>query len=603
MLFLFQRLITGLITSWVTLVAVAGTPSSSPAIYTHAVALYGTPKYPGGFTHFNYTNPNAPKGGELRQAAIGTFDTLNPYSDRGTAAAASNLIYDTLLARSWDEPLTKYGLLAEKIELNPDNNWVAFHINPKARFHDGKPVTARDVKFTFDLFREKGSAFYKNFYKDVKEVTVTSTYRALFHFSSNQNRELPLILGQMPVLPEHYWKNKDFNSPGLEIPIGSGPYKPVALSAGRSITYERVKDYWGKDIPVNKGRFNFDRLRYEYYRDNTVALEALLAGEYDFKLVDDPRIWVDHLNDDVLKKKGFSRQLLKNGNPQTLTITYNTRNPHLTDQRVRAALGYGFDFETVNKNQFHNMYQRADSYFSGTRFATSGLPGRPELQLLSPWKSSLPEPLFNQPYVPPGGEPNLSTREKKKEALKLLKSAGYKISGRYLFKDGRRLELEALVSLQEHEKTMLVFQKGLAGIGIKLNIRTVDPAQYIERIRNQDFDLVMHVYPHTPSPGTEQSSHWGSRAANQHGSKNLTGASLPAIDAIIGQIPKAKNVTELEAAVKSMDRILLWQQYTLPLWYLPTWPVIKRDTLQTPAHPAPYALDIMTWWIETPGKK
>lgn len=593
-------LITGLITA-----AAADEKKSTEeqAGYSHALTLYGQPKYPAGFSHFDYVNPNAPKGGELRQAAIGTFDSLNPYSDRGTAAAASNLIYDSLLARSWDEPLTKYGLLAEKIELDPDNHWVAFHINPKARFHDGRPVTAQDVKFTFDLFREKGSAFYRDFYRDIKTVEVTSSHRVLFAFVNNSNRELPLILGQMPVLPAHYWQDRDFNAPGLEIPVGSGPYKPSAISPGRSITYERVSNYWGKDLPVNKGRFNFDSLRYEYYRDNTVALEALLAGEYDFKLVEDPRTWHDHIKDEILKKKGLSRLLVKNENPQTLNISYNSRRLHLSDPRIREALGYGFDFETINKNQFHSLYQRASSFFSGTLFASSGPIDPEELKLLTPWKSQLPPALFTMSYTPPGSESNLSAREKQNRALKLLQDAGYQIQkDGYHYRDGQRLELEALVAKTEHEKLMLFFQKGLAGIGVKLTIRTVDPAQYIERIRNHDFDLVTHIYNHTPSPGTEQANFWHSRNAKEHGSRNLTGASMAVVDKLTEAIPSARSLAQLQTTIKALDRVLLWQHYALPLWYLPVWPVIKKDTLQAPEHQAPYILDTMTWWYAPTSK-
>ena len=514
-------------------------------------------------------------------------------------------MYDTLLARSWDEPLTKYGWIAEKIELDPDNNWVAYHINNKARFHDGVAVTARDVKFTFDLLREKGSAFYKNFYRDITSAEATSSHRVLFRFNNNRNRELPLIIGQMPVLPEHYWKNRDFSSPGLEVPIGSGPYKAVNVVGGRSITYERVKNYWGKNLPVNKGRFNFDRLKYEYYRDNTVSLEALIAGEYDFKLVDDPRIWHDHLKDSLLKKNGFSRQLLNNGNPQTLTLTYNTRRPLLQDKKVRESLGYAFDFDWINNNQFHNMYRRADSYFAGTQLAATGLPSAGELKLLTPWKNSLPTELFKQTYLPPGAESSkdMSKRDKKKKALKLLKSAGWKIKNNSQYKDGKKLELEALVMLPEHEKTMLLFQKGLESLGIKLNIRNVDAAQYIERVRSQDFDMVMHVFPHTPSPGTEQASHWGSATVNQHGTRNLAGADLPVLDKLTSSIANVSTFSELQTNVKAMDRVLLWQQYTLPLWYLPVWPVIRKDTLQSPASPAPFALDLMTWWNQPVQQK
>lgn len=563
----------------------------------HAISLYGAPKYPASFTHFNYTNPDAPKGGELKQAAIGTFDTFNPYIDRGTAAAGSDLLYASLLARSWDETLTKYGLIAESIERAPDNRWVAYNINKKARFHDGKPVTANDVKFSFMILREKGSAFYKSFYREVKSVEVTDPYRVVFWFNNPNIRELPLILGQMPVIPEHFWKDKDFSSPGLQIPVGSGPYKVAKFDAGRSVTYERVKNYWAANLPVNAGRNNFNQLRYDYYRDSTVAIEALIAGDCDIKVVSDPRIWYDQIQDSVLTKNKMARETIKNSNPQSLMITYNTRKPLLQDKRVREALGYAFNFKAINHNQFHDIYHRATSFFSGTPLASSGLPSAGELALLSPWKASLPAALFTEPYQPPGSE-SIDERSKLKKGLDLLKAAGFKLQHNQQVKDGTPLVLEALVMQPNHEKTMLFFQDGLARLGVKLNIRSVDPAQYIERLRNQDFDIIMHTFPHTPSPGTEQASFWGSSTANQHGTRNLAGSHMPAVDDLAQKVADAKNYEELKASVRALDRVLLWEQYTLPLWYLPEWPVIHKQTLQHPENPAPYALDIMTWWFK-----
>ncbi|MDD7805181.1 MAG: extracellular solute-binding protein [Endozoicomonas sp. (ex Botrylloides leachii)] len=576
------------------------TNKESQANMRHAITLYGEPKYPADFTHFDYTNPNAPKGGALKQAVIGLFNNLNPYIDKGTAAAGSNLMYDTLLARSWDEPLTKYGYIAEKIELDPANNWAAFYINPKARFHDNKPVTAQDVKFSFYLLREKGSVFYKNFYKEVKSVEVTEPNKVIFYFTHNKNRELPLILGQIPIFPEHYWKERDFSSSAMDVPIGSGPYRVVNIVPGRSITYERVKDYWGKGLPVNKGRFNFDRLTYEYYRDNTVALQALLAGEYDFKLVDDPRVWHKKIKDTTLKKYGLTRQLINNKNPQTLTLTYNTRRAFLHDEKVRKSLGYAFDFDWINKHYFHSMYHRGNSYFSGTPFAATGMPTSDELKLLTPWKASLPKALFEEPYVVPGSKDKhvMSDRKKKSQALALLEEAGWKLSPSGLYKDGKKLKLEALVMLDEHKDNLLIFKKNLAGIGVQLKIRKVDAAQYIERIRNHDFDMILHTFPHTPSPGTEQANLWGSTTVNQHGSRNLSGANLPVIDALTANIAQVTSFAQLQSNVRAMDRVLLWQQYSLPLWYLPVWPIIHKQNIRSPASPAAYALDLMSWWYQ-----
>lgn len=559
----------------------------------HAISLHGLPKYSASFKHFDYVNPDAPKGGKLKQGVIGHFDTLIPYSDRGTPAIGSYLIYDTLLARSWDEPLTKYGLIAEKIELDPDNNWAAFHVNPNAYFHDGKPVTARDVKFSFDLLREKGSAFYKHFYREVERVEVTGSHRVVFLFNTNKNHELPLILGQLPVLPEHYWKDRNFSSPGLEIPVASGPYQPVEIEPGRTIVYQRNKHYWGANIPANKGRHNFDQIEYEYYRDRNVLQEALYKGQFNLDITH------EQLNEDALKKQQLVRTILPNHNPQTLTLTYNTRRPQLKDSRVRQAIGYAVDFNWINEHLFKGMYKRASSYFAGTDMASSGLPSPEENKLLTPWKQSLPEPLFSQPWVTPGDEPGLTPRTRKTKALALLKSAGWTVKQhRQVDTEGNPVTFEILLTTLKQERIMIPVQKALNHLGIQLNLRTVDTAQYVERIRSRDFDLVLHTFPHTPSPGTEQANFWASHTVNQHGTRNLTGAALPALDSLTEKIPATRSRDKLVTTLRAMDRVLLWQHYGLPLWYQPYWSIIHKPSLHHPEHPAPYALDISTWWYK-----
>ena len=572
----------------------------------HAISLYGEPKYDADFNHFDYANPQAPKGGTLKQGVLGHYDSLVPYIDRGTAAVGSHMMYDSLLARSWDEPLTKYGLIAEKIELDPDNNWVAFHVNPRAYFHDGKPVTAKDVKFSFDLLRKKGSAFYQHFYREVERVEVTSEYRALFVFNTNMNRELPLILGQMPVLPEHYWKDRDFSSPGLEVPVASGPYRPVKIDAGRSIVYERVKNYWAKDLPVMNGRHNFDQMQYEYYRDRSVLIEALRKGEFDIETISDPKTR-DELRKALLQQKTTSphrliAETIINHNPQTLTIAYNTRRPFLQDIRVRKALGYGVDFDWMNVHQFYGMYRRASSYFAGTEMAASGIPGGIEKDKLQPLAGELPAELFTSPWTAPGGEPGLTARERKRRALALLNEAGWRIkNNKQVNAEGRELVLEALITIPSHERILIPVQKELEQFGIRLHIRTVDTAQYVERVRNQDFDIILHTFPHTPSPGTEQTNFWASEVADQHGTRNVTGARLNALDKLTGLIPGAQSRDELVATIRAMDRVLLWNHFTLPLWYQPDWFLVRKASLQHPEHPAPFALDLSTWW-QTPGQ-
>lgn len=567
----------------------------------HAVSLFGKPAYPEGFSHFNYVNPDAPKGGTLRQSALGQFDSLNPYIDRGVPAAGAGYQYDSLLARSWDEPLTKYGLVAEKIERDPDNHWVAFYINPKARFNDGKPVTAEDIKFSFDLLREKGSTFYRNFYLDVDQVTVTAPNRALFKFKHNKNRELVTNLGQMPIFPKHYWKDKDFTSPGLTIPVTSGPYKVAEMSPGRSISYQRDPNYWGKDLPVNRGRFNFDRLNFSYYLDSSVALQGLLAGEYDWLLVSDPNHWQQLLSgkdQKLLKKKGLVTETLPNSNPQTLMLTYNTRKPFLKDPRVREALGSALDFDRLNRNYFHDLLHRADSYFSGTDLGAKGLPSPGELKWLEPWRKQLPKPLFSKAYTPPGHDHN-SKRIQRTKALALLKEAGWRIkNNQQVSSKGEPLTLTLLLTNPEFERYTIGFKQGLKALGIELSIRTVDKAQYIERIRNLDFDMVTNVFRHTPSPGTEQKDHFGSAVAELQGTRNLAGVKNPVVDDIVGRIPTATSRKQLLSLVHALDRVLLWEHYSLPLWYQPDWPLVHRNFLKHPQQTAPYALDMSTWWFD-----
>ena len=565
----------------------------------HAISLYGAPKYPRDFQHFDYVNPQAPKGGDLRQGIIGHFDSLVPYVDRGTAAAGSYLMYDTLLARSRDEPLSKYGLIAQSIELAPDNTWAAFYINPQARFHDNTPITAHDVKYSFDLLRAKGSTFYQHFYQDVDRVEVTNSNRALFLFKHGDNRELPLILGQMPILARHYWQAHDFSAPGMAIPVTSGPYRPVRIEPGRSITFARVEKYWARDLPVNRGRYNFDRIQFEYYRNNNVLFEALQKGEYDFKVVSDPRVWHHQLQDESLAKHQLLRASLHNRNPQTLAITFNARRPALADARVRQALGYAFDFHWLNENLFHGMYLRADSVFAGTEMAASGRPSPKELAQLSDIGAELPREALTQPWIPPGGEQGLTQRERKRKALGLLQQSGWLVRQNHLVNhQGKPLELEVLLSSVDHERIFIPMQKTLQSMGIKLKIRTVDIAQYVERLRSHDFDIILHTFTHTPSPGTEQASLWGSGSADLHGSKNLAGVKLKSIDTLTQRIPRASSRQELLTLTRAMDRVLLWNYYVMPLWYRPDWLIIHKQQLHHPVNPAPYALDLSTWWYQ-----
>ncbi|WP_252179953.1 extracellular solute-binding protein [Endozoicomonas sp. 4G] len=563
----------------------------------HAISLFGEPKYQKDFKHFDYANPNAPKGGEFRQAVIGQFDSITPYVDRGSAAAGSYLLYDSLLQRSWDEPLSKYGLIAETIELDPDNRWVAYHINPKARFNDGHKVTARDVKFSFDLLREKGSTFYRHFYDDIEKAQVTAPMRVLFTFKTNKNRELPLILGQMPILPEHYWQDRDFPAPGFEVPVTSGPYQIDKINPGRSIIYKRDKNYWGRNLAVNRGRYNFDRMVFEYYGNESVLLQAMFDNQYDFRLITDPTIWNTQLSESKIKKHHLIQEIIKNHNPQTLTLTYNTRRPFLKDARVRESLGYAFNFQQINHNLFFGMYRRAESFFAGSELAATGIPSPAELKWLDPWKKELPKALFHEPFKAPDSQLASGDRLNQAKALKLLKQAGWQIKdNRQVNAQGEPLILNALVATEEHEKVLLSIKDGLSRLGITLNVQRIDPLQMVARVRELDFEIILHIYPHTPSPGTEQASFWGSQTVDQPGTRNVSGVHSPVVDHITQQITSATSRKELLSLIHALDRVLLWGHYSLPLWYPPSWNVLYRDTLKHPETAPLYALDLSTWW-------
>ncbi|MRI34178.1 hypothetical protein EOPP23_14385 [Endozoicomonas sp. OPT23] len=573
--------------------------SVNAAELVHGIIRYGTPKYKEGFHHFEYVNPAAPKGGVFRQSVIGQFDSTNPYIDRGLAAAGSNYRFDSLLQRSWDEPLTKYGLIAEKIEQDPDNNWVAFHINPKARFHDGSPVTAEDVKFSFDSLRREGSAFYRHFFRDIDYAEVTSSRRVLFKFVHNKNLELALIMGQMPVFSRQFAKKSSFGEPGIANLMGSGPYKVAKVIPGRSIHYERNADYWGKDLPVNRGRYNFDKLVFEYYKDATVAMEGLFNKEYDVRIITDPSIWNSKLTPNELSKYGLKQSLFINGNPQSLNITFNNRSRFLSSPDVRESLGYAMDFEFVNQKFYRGMYVRAHSFFAGTALASWGLPDNEELRWLNPWKSKLPTELFSETFVVPGSRIGVGDRIKRGKALRLLKQAGWHIkSNQQVNRKGENLELNAMVTTLDHEKLMLAFKQGLKYLGVELHVQRVDPLQYIERVREFDFDIILSTQYHTLSPGTEQESLWGSETANQKGSKNYAGVQSEVVDDLVNRIPEAKTRAEQLSMIRALDRVLLWGYYSLPLRYLPKWVIIHRDNLRYPDHPAPYALDFSAWWAE-----
>ncbi|SFQ36915.1 microcin C transport system substrate-binding protein [Geopseudomonas sagittaria] len=578
-----------------------GVALNAAAAARHALTLYDeAPKYPANFQHFAYVNPDAPKGGTLRQAGFGGFDSLNPFINKGVAADEIGLIYDTLTRRSLDEPFTEYGLLAEKIEKAPDNRWVRFTLRREARFHDGQPVTAADVVFTFDTLMKDGAPQYRAYYADVEKAVAEGERQVRFDFRQAGNRELPLIVGQLPVLPRHAWEGREFARTSLEPPLGSGPYRVAEVQAGRSIRYARVADWWGKDLPVNRGQYNFDSLVIDYYRDNTVALEALKAGQFDFWVESSAKNWATAYDSPAVHEGRLIKEEIANHNPAGMQgFIFNLRRPQFQDARVREALGLLFDFEWTNRQLFHGAYVRTGSYFENSELAASGLPSPAELKLLEPWRAQLPPQVFSEQYRPPQSDGSGVIREQRRRAFELLQQAGWRLEqDRMLDAEGKPVVIEFLLAQIEFERVLLPFKRNLASLGIELQIRRADVSQYINRLRSRDFDLIVGGFSQSSSPGNEQREYWHSSSADNPGSRNLIGLKDPVIDALVEGLIKADSRQSLIAHTRALDRVLLWGHYVIPNWHIKTWRVARWDRFEHPPVAPLYDIGLYTWWAK-----
>lgn len=573
----------------------------------HALTLYDEqPKYPADFPHFDYVNPDAPKGGTLRQAGFGGFDSLNPFINKGVAADDIGLIYDTLTTSSLDEPFTVYGLLAEKIEKGPNNEWVRFHLRPEARFHDGEPVEAEDVVFTFETLMSQGAPHYRGYYADVEKAVVESPRRVRFDFKHAGNRELPLILGQLPVLPKHWWAERNFTSGSMEPPLGSGPYRIERAEAGRSVRYARVEDYWGKDLAVNRGFYNFDHVQHDYYRDNTVALQAFKAGHFDYWLETSAKNWATAYDTDAVRDGRIIKDEIANHNPQGMQgFIFNTRRQHLQDIRVREALALLFDFEWTNRQLFNGAYTRTISYFDNSELASSGMPSKDELSILEPLRGQIPEAIFEKPFELPQTNADGMIREQQRRAYELLTEAGWKIENdRMVDAEGKPVKLEFLLVQADFERVLLPYKRNLAGLGIDLEIRRVDVSQYINRLRSRDYDMIVSGFGQSNSPGNEQREYWHSTSADNPGSRNFIGLKDPAIDTLVEKLIAADSREELITRTRALDRVLLRGHYVIPNWHIKTWRVAYWNHLAHPETTPLYDIGLMTWWqkpsVESP---
>ncbi|MSO68728.1 MAG: ABC transporter substrate-binding protein [Alphaproteobacteria bacterium] len=573
---------------------------------SHGIAMHGDLKY-GPDQGFDYVNPDAPKGGTLRLASVGTYDNLNPFIIKGVAADGINLVFETLMEPSSDEAFSEYGLIAEKIEMPAGRSWVIFTLRAEARWHDGTPITVADVIFSLETLKTQGSPNYRLYYANVDRAEDLGERRVKFSFSGGENRELPLIIGQLPIISKAYYTAHKFDETTLQPPLGSGPYKVSKVESGRSITYERVKDYWGANFPRQRGRYNYDLIRYDYFRDPTVALEAFKAHAYDFRVENSAKEWATQYVGPNFDRKLAIKEELRHELPTGMQgFAVNIRRPLFADVRVRQALIQAFDFEWANKNLFYGQYTRTESYFSNSELASSGLPSAEELALLEPLKADLPPEAFTQAYKAPATDGSGNNRANLKNAAALLDAAGYVVKDKKRIdpKTGRPMEFEFLMGSPGFERIVGPYAKSLARLGIECKLRVVDSSQYVERLRKFDFDMVVQSFGQSLSPGNEQRNYWSSKAADAPDSGNVVGIKSKAIDILIEHVIAAKDRKSLITATRALDRVLLFGYYVVPNWHIRTFRIAYWDIFERPKISPKYGLGFIdAWWINPAKEK
>jgi microcin C transport system substrate-binding protein len=584
-------------------------PSAEPLPATerkHGLAMFDDLKYPPDFTHFDYVNPDAPKGDTVRYSELGTFDKLNPYTLKGMAAAGLELTSDTLMAGSADEPFSQYGLIAESVEVAPDRSWIIYHLRHNAYWQDSKKIMAEDVVFSYQTLMEKGHPFYKSIYTGIQGVEELDPYTVKFTFKDTTNRELPLITGQMPIFSKAYYTKHAFDAGNLDIPTSSGPYKIKEVKAGHYIIYERDPEYWGKDLPVNKGRYNFDQVRYDYYRDGMVAVEAFKAGEYDIREENISKVWATSYKDmPALKDGRVIQEAIAHERPSGMqAFLFNTRRAKFSDVRVRKALNYVFDFEWENRQLFYSAYQRTESYFANSPFASHGLPGEAELVLLEPYRDQLPEELFSEVFITPRTDGSGNNRANLKVANTLLNEAGWVLKDmkRVNAQTGEPMTIEFLLVQPSFERVVAPMVRSLERLGIQGKIRTIDSAQYQKRTDTFDFDIIIGSFPQSNSPGNELMDYWHSSRADTEGSQNQIGIKNPVVDALVEKMVTVPTRDELITTAHALDRVLLWNYYIIPNWHTRTFRMIYWNKFERPEIRPKYVLGLDTWWSKDAKK-
>lgn len=566
----------------------------------YGLAMVGTPKYDASAAHLDYASPDAPKGGTLKMSAIGTFDTLNPYSIKGKAAEGLHLVYDRLMARVWDEPFTMYPLIAEKVEVADDRSWIAFTLNPKARFKDGTPITVDDVIFSYETLRDSGRPNMRQVYKLVQSAEKEGERRVKFTLGEGYDRETVMILAMMPVLSKDWWSGRTFDATTLGQINTNGPYTIETIDVGRRIVYKRDPDYWAKDLPVNVGHFNPDTIIYDYYRDGDVAFEAFKSGDADFRREFDVGRWADGYDFPAIKNGTIKKEAIAHSRPEKArAFIFNTRRAPFDDIRVREAFNLLFDYEWVNKNLFHGKFKRITSFYPNSELAAHGTPSAAELSLLESYRDTFAPPVFETAYTPPVSETPQQRRTNMRKAAALLDASGWTVQNGKRMKDGNPLSFEILLGAPEDEKIALHLSRALEKAGIDVKIRVLDTAAYRGRLNEYDFDMTLYHWLSSLSPGTEQVLYWGCEAAKQPARWNFAGICNPAVDALAGNIAHAETREDLVAHVRALDRILTHGQYVIPLYYAGEDYVSYAAKIRHPAETPLYGMVLETWWIDT----
>lgn len=573
--------------------------AAAPAAAAPGIAMHGEPLYPPGSTHFGYVNPDAPKGGTLRRGEVGSFDSLNPFIVRGVPAQGRQHTHQSLLARAYDEPFSLYGLIAEDVETPADRAWVRFRLREGARFHDGSEITVDDVVHSLETLRDQGRPNHRFYYGQVAEIRRDGPRTVRLVFKDTSNRELPLIMGLMPILSRADLEANGFDRVSLRPLMGSGPYRVDTVDAGRSIAYRRIPGHWSADLMAQKGQHNFDLVRYDYYRDDAAMLEAFKAGKVDLREETDPGRWAQAYDGPAREAGHYVLREFGHGRPAGMfAMAMNSRRPQFSDPRVRAAIAYAFDFKWVNRTLYHGAYHRSRSYFENSELAATGLPDAAELALLEPYRDQLPQEVFTKEYNPPSSDGSGRLRRNLRQARALLNAAGWQVRDLKLVpKDGGEpFRFELLLLRRSNEKLALHLARNLEKLGIEMQTRLVDTSQYQQRTATYDYDAMFYLWDPSLSPGNEQAFYWSSAAADREGTRNYPGIKVAAIDALIGQISDAPDRASLVAAVRAMDRVLQWGHYVVPLFHLKTDRVAHWQRFGMPPEPPLYGFRLETWW-------